>query len=407
MKVIDKIHNDIERKKKKGEQYHIGLALGGGLLNGSFGGGVVEAIDDLQLSPNVTVVIGSSAGAIPAVFYATGIDICKFKESFHDRKNRSFVLKKSDIFYPNYKALKNLLRLASPLISAPKNITGLYDNLLKPRSFFSSMLQLPRKTLETTKSLRDFLGYNVIFSLFLKRVPFSGFLSIDRIEKFIERNLEIRDFPTLEEMISTHSPNGSRPYKRLYLTGCLLDYTGRRVVFGKEKKEVPIPVAAAASMSFPLLFRPKYVKELGCYVIDGEISNALSMDVILEDCVDLSIGTNIYIPYNYDAQWGSLTDHGLGYITQQTVLILINQKIKRSLQHYGVIFPDRDIVMIQPNGSDSSNVFFDGYFNYDNMIRAWDLGYKRTMAVFESEVVPVKKRGRFKTLLTEIEVLQD
>jgi predicted acylesterase/phospholipase RssA len=406
MKLIDRIQRDIRKKEKRKEPYRIGVALGGGLLNGSFGGGVVEAVDDLHLSPYVTVIIGSSAGAIPAAFYATGADICSLKESYYEDAKKSWRLKRSDIFYPDYAALRTVSHLFHQFSGTPKRFFKLYSTFTKPGSLISSVFRLPRATMKGAKSLRQVRGYNLVFNFLLKGLPIPGFLSMDRIEKYLDRNLAIKDFRILERKIRASWRNGTTLYKKLYITGSLLDYHGRRVVFGKENKEVPIPVAAAASMSFPLLFSPRYIKEMDRYVIDGEISHALSMDKILEDPIDLAIGTNIYLPYRYSADRGSLSTHGLGYITQQTLLIMISQKIKRSLQYYASTYPDRNLVMIQPSDDDSS-IFFNGYFDFSSMIKAWDAGYVKTMEVFQDEVMPVRQRGPFRTLLNDVRDLRD
>ena len=136
-------------------------------------------------------------------------------------------------------------------------------------------------------------------------------------------------------------------------------------------------------------------------MIDGEVANTMSMDVILEDDIDIAIGSNIYVPYKRNPKFGSLNYMGLGYILQQTLLILIGKKIERALEYYSLFYPDTDLVLIQPS-EDEPDLFFRGYFNYRSLLKSWDFGYRRTMANMKSPVMSLQERGRFRTLLNKI-----
>ena len=107
------------------------------------------------------------------------------------------------------------------------------------------------------------------------------------------------------------------------------------------------------------------------------------------------------MPYKLNPRFGSLNYMGLGYILQQTLLIIIGKKIERGLEFYSLYYPDTDIVLIQPD-EDEPDLFFRGYFNYRGLLKSWDIGYRRTMDKMNGPVVPLQERGRFRTLINKI-----
>ena len=399
--VIERIHGRIRKKEEAGEEFTIGVAVGGGLLNGSFGGGVLEALDDLGLTPYVKSVVASSAGALPASFYATGIPISELKHSFIEPGHKIDKLQFFNIFYPNSsEVLDHIKRL---ILHPP--ILDIWENTLLP------MIDAPARAVRNFKNsgelsldfYRSILSWLPIFNptnLLFRAMPLTGIFSGEKLEKYLEDNLEISSFKRLETLAGKSRP-GNFKYHKLYITGCLLDQPGSRIVFGKGVFNGSIPQAAAASMAFPGFFKPYRIDSIDDWVIDGEIANVLSMDVILEDSVDLAIGSNIYVPYKLHPEYGSLKDMGLGYILQQTFLIMIGKKIERSLEYFGLYYPSTEIVLVQPS-EDDPELFFRGYFNYRELLKSWDLGYRRTMEKMRKPVLSLQERGRFRTLINRI-----
>ena len=98
---------------KPNYQYNLGYALGGGGSRGFAHLGVLKALDDLGLKPEI--LIGTSAGALAGVFYADGFQPEEVNELFQKKEFLQF----AELSLPNagflkssglYKLLKSNLR---------------------------------------------------------------------------------------------------------------------------------------------------------------------------------------------------------------------------------------------------------------------------------------------------------
>ncbi len=399
--VLEAIQRRIREREESGRTFTIGIAVGGGLLNGSFVGGVLEALDDLELTPHVKCIVASSAGSMPASFYATGVNIGELKHSFIEPGHEIKTLGFADIFHPNLPEIRaHLLKL----ITRPP-VREVYNETILPvfKKPFDSIVQFIRTgkfSWDLYASILSWLPFFNPTNLLFKTMPITGIFSGDRLKKYLDDNLKIKSFEELNRKVEECMPGGY-DYHNLFITGCLLDQPGSRIVFGRNGCPNSIPEAAAASMAFPGFFKPFYIDSIKDYVIDGEVASTLSMDIALDEQIDLAIGSNIYVPYKLNPRFGSLNYMGLGYILQQTLLIIIGKKIERGLEYYSLYYPNADLVLVQPDENEP-DLFFRGYFNYRGLLKTWDVGYRRTMDTMKSPVIPLQERGRFRTLINKI-----
>jgi predicted acylesterase/phospholipase RssA len=99
--------------------------------------------------------------------------------------------------------------------------------------------------------------------------------------------------------------------------------------------DVPISEALAASSCVPVLFRPYRVSRPrggeDVEYIDGEVRETLSMHIAHECNVDLVVSSSVWMPYQYDEAYGSLSKRGLSAILNQVIAQSSEQKIDRFL----------------------------------------------------------------------------
>ena len=123
--------------------------------------------------------------------------------------------------------------------------------------------------------------------------------------------------------------------------------SSRKVVFGPRDSavngtydrfiayynDVPVSQAIAASVSVPGVFQPYKItnKKSGevFEYIDGEIRETLSTHVARDSGVDLVIVSNVWMPYHYDPEFGSVSRMGMSTVVTQTITQIIEQKVDR------------------------------------------------------------------------------
>ncbi|MEM9194675.1 MAG: patatin-like phospholipase family protein [Myxococcota bacterium] len=151
----------------------------------------------------------------------------------------------------------------------------------------------------------------------------SGFLSIDRFERFLADRFPVNDFRRLE--------------RSLLVTAADVDGRGR-TVFGKGYVEnVPISEAVAASSCVPVMFRPYKVGDR--YYIDGEVVRTLSIDLAVEAGADVVIISNVYRPHLTRQNRPSLVHKGGAAVARQALNIILSEKEKRGIDLIHRLYP--------------------------------------------------------------------
>ena len=290
---------DISRFKDK----KIALVLSGGVVKAAgWHLGVAMALEEIgftlkhndspEASHEISTYVGSSAGAMLNVFFASGKRPISIAESFLDPSNADF---------PPF-SYKDMLCRKKPEFMKKESIpyapTSTFPWIIK--SILKPILNMPG--LFTTQGLHDYLEKHIIVS------------------------------------------NNFKDYDAdLFITATQLDHS-RKVIFSKYKYpnarhdststyyvNTPISDSVAASMAVPPFYAPFPIKNEHTgeidYYIDGEIRETLSTHVAEDNNCDYAISSWTHTPYHYNNEIGSLINYGLPAICVQSIYLLIQKKI--------------------------------------------------------------------------------
>jgi NTE family protein len=283
----------------------------GGAARGLAHLGVLKACEELGVQPDIFV--GASAGALVSATYGQDIPL--------------------DVLLDGYR------------LPWRRRHVG-------PRLHVATFLGLP--------GLRDLLDPGYLTS---------GLFSMDRLERYLAKNLPINDFNAL-------------PYP-VFATATDVD-TGQRVVFGRGYEErVPISQAVAASCCVPGLFRPYRIGDR--YYLDGEVVRTLSADVAVAAGADVVIISNIYRPETVREDQRGIARRGIGSVLRQSLNILLTEKERRGVELLSKIYPNVTFLDVAPDI---------GHFSYLNRFAARPLvlrGYRTALRV----IAQAKEQGVF------------
>lgn len=300
---MTKYHLDDFKNKK------IALVLSGGVVKAAaWHIGVTLALEELgftlksnrnsqedivaQRSLEIGTYVGSSAGAMIAIFLACGYtpqEIINGAFGLTDSEMKRLTYK--EVFYLHRNKFKpKRPELYHPLEEFPAFVRALVGPVLSFPGLFS------------TEGVRKYL--------------LDGILEHDHFEDFI--------------------PD-------LFIVGTQLDHS-QKTIFGKYNYPNPshdstavyqtgikISDAAAASMSVPPFYAPFPIKNPDTkeinYYIDGEIRETLSTHVAEDNNCEIIISSWTHTPYHYHDEVGSLINYGLPSISIQSIYLLIQKKI--------------------------------------------------------------------------------
>ncbi len=255
----------------------VAFVASGGAARGLAHLGVLRACEDLGIHPEIFV--GASAGAVVSAFYAQNTPLDMLVDGYRPPWRRR---------HPG-----------------------------RPHLGMSTFFGLP--------VLAEFLDPGHLVS---------GLFSIDKLERYMARQLPINDFRKL-------------PYP-VMVTAVDVD-RARRVVFGHGHDDsVPISQAVAASCCVPGLFRPYRIGQ--AYHLDGEIARTLSADLAIEAGADVVIASNIYRPPSPPSPGSrSIARQGVARVLRQTINIVLTQKEQMGLELYARRHPNVTFVDVAPN----------------------------------------------------------
>lgn len=144
---------------------------------------------------------------------------------------------------------------------------------------------------------------------------------------------------------------------RLTLVATELD-TARPVAFGGPGWDhVPVSRAVQASCAMPGLFPPVAIE--GRMFVDGALSKTMHASAALERGVDLMLCVNPLVPFTR----AGLDSGGLPAVLSQTLRTLIHSRLALGMKQYARDFPDTDILLVEPDGSDDE-LFGANIFSY-------------------------------------------
>lgn len=271
----------------KAAAWHLGVALALSEL-----GFTLKSNESEESDYEIGTYVGSSAGALVSLFFASGLRPMDLIEAHLDGKN-------SKVRAINY---RDMLSLKRPMKNPPKSKN--YD----PFEGFPAVL---RGVLSPLMNL-------------------TGLFSTAGLKNYIEENIIVSN--NFEDYVSD-----------LFVVATQLDHS-RKVIFSKYNYPnprhdntavyytgIPIVESVAASMSVPPFYSPYPVfnphTEKTDYYIDGEIRETLSTHVAVDNGCEYVISSWTHTPYHFYDEVGSLINYGLPAICTQSIYLMIQKKI--------------------------------------------------------------------------------
>jgi NTE family protein len=322
----------------------IGLACAGGVVEGAFYEiGVLcaldEAIEGLDLNA-VDVYVGVSAGAILTACLANGIRPRDIARAMLSPEASPDALAPEAVFVP---AVGDYARRAAtvPL----HTLRAITRHFAHPRdiSLFGALLEL-------ATALPVGLFDNRPLERHLARV----FAEAGRTNDFRELRSELR------------------------VVAVNLD-TAELVAFGDDATaHVPISRAVQASSALPLIYLPVEIE--GDHYIDGVARRTLNASQALKEGVDLLLCINPIVPIDLRIPGDgrrptSLVESGLPAVLSQTFRTIIHSRMVTGFRNYTFIYPDADVILIEPAMGDHS-MFFTNIFSFSNRHDVMHHGYE-------------------------------
>jgi predicted acylesterase/phospholipase RssA len=350
---------------KASNQPRVGLALaGGGPLGVIYQIGALLALDEALEGVDfhdLKVYVGVSAGAANASMLANGFTPAKMCKIFVSNESEAFPLDPGHFLRPAF------------------------------RLYLQGIKSVPRLFSEAVWSfLRDPEDRTLVAALskLALAIP-PGLLDNEPIAKFLEVIFTSRG----------RTNDFSRLKRKLFVVAANLD-TSEVVKFGaRGSQHVPISKAVQASTAVPGLYPP--VKIDGHYYIDGGIKKTVHASTALDEGADLLFCINPLVPFNArlakpDSQrkLKTLVDGGLPVVMSQTFYALIYSRMKIGLAKYTAEYPDRDVILFEPNSGDTV-MFFSNVFSFANRRNVCEHAYQTTrhdMLTRKNELAPLLAR---------------
>lgn len=204
----------------------------------------------------------------------------------------------------------------------------------------------------------------------VKALP-AGIFDSAPLQAYLQRLASSRGFP--DDFRKLHG--------KLYIVATDLD-TCELVTFGSPGWDgVPISKAVQASAALPGLFPPVEIN--GRYYVDGALQKTLNASAALKEGVKLLFAINPIVPYEADMRGAAasqnIAEGGLLTVLSQTFRSLIYSRMKIGMERYRHVYPDANIVLMEPR-RDDRQMFFVNVFSYADRRRLCEHAYQQTRA---------------------------
>lgn len=337
-----------KRNSKDKQRPCIGLALaGGGPLGIIYEIGALlaleEALEGIEFN-DLDVYVGVSAGAVVAAGLVNGFSAAKLCHVFIRTESEAFPLDPQHFLRP---AFHHYLKAVESIPELLLEALWRFANNPQDRSLHGALSTLGRA------------------------LP-AGVLSNDYIEEFGNRLFNSRG-----------RTNDFRKLKRkLFVVATNLD-TGEVVKFGScGNDHIPISQAVQASAALPGVYPPVEIE--GRYYVDGVLRKALHASTALDEGADLLFCVNPIVPFNARLakpderkSYEFLVEGGLPVVLSQAFHALIYSRIKNSIAQYKTQYPDKDVILFEPNAGDAK-IFYTNAFSFTNRRRVCEHAYQTT-----------------------------
>jgi predicted acylesterase/phospholipase RssA len=171
--------------------------------------------------------------------------------------------------------------------------------------------------------------------------------------------------------------------RELYVVAVDLD-RGESVAFGEEgHRNVPVSRAVQASAALPGLYRPVRIGKRD--YVDGGVKKTAHINLAIRHGADLVICINPIVPILNRAAGGRfkghLSNHGVTYVLDQALRIMLHGRMEYGLERYQAEHPEVDILLIEP-GRDDIQMFAYNIMRYSARRVVAEHGYRSVRAFF-------------------------
>lgn len=277
----------------KAASWHLGVAL----ALEEFGFILKHNKSPLNPDYEISTFVGSSAGSLINLYFASGFRPVDVIDATINRKNAQTSL---------------------------KGIT--YSDMLSRK--------MPSKDPFNFDFYNPFEGFPSLFKQMAKPLlSISGLFSTEGLNQYMQNHVILSQ--SFEEYAAD-----------MFVVATQLDHS-RKVIFSKYNYPSPIhdstaeyytgvdiTQAVSASMSVPPFYAPYAIKNPRTskmdFYIDGEIRETLSNHVAVDNKCDFIISSWTHTPYHFHDEVGSLINYGLPAICMQAIYLMIQKKIVAS-----------------------------------------------------------------------------
>jgi predicted acylesterase/phospholipase RssA len=331
---------------KRGKKVAL-VCAGGGVTGAVYEIGCLRALEEL-LDRNVTdldLYVGVSGGAFVSSLLAAGISPREMFDQVASRTPAPFGLAEAPLFRLN--ALEFLKRS----MRAPGVLSRALVALLQGEG----------------RNLTD-----LVWSAFALLPP--GLMETSGIREYVQNLLRSRSRADRFDDLP----------RALFVVAVDLD-RGEAVAFGDDGyRDVPVSRAVEASTALPGLYRP--VRIDGRDYVDGGVKKTAHIKLAIEHGADLVICINPIVPILNDTArgplGGHLSEHGVTYVLDQAMRIMLHGRMKYGMERYRREHPEVDIVLIEPTRHDL-RMFSYNIMNYSARKVVAQHGYRSTLEFFQ------------------------
>lgn len=325
----------------------IGLAMAGGAPGGAiYEIGAMHALDDALDGFSLTqcgCFVGVSAGAFLTSCLANGLTTDQQVRAIVKREPGEHPFVPEIFFRPAFK------EIGKRLLQAPKLLAGALMDYGTRRE----------------KRLLDALTA-------LGRSLPTGIFDSDPVRDYVERIFSIKG----------RTDNFNQLGCKLTVVATDLE-SGEAMRFGHLGwRHVPISVAVQASTALPGLYPPVEIN--GRHYVDGILLKTMHASVTLEAGAELVFCINPLVPVDTRKavqqnllRSAPVMRRGLPTVLSQTIRTMIHSRMSLGLKAYGRLYPEADVVLIEPPREDYED-FFSNIFSFSSRRAVCEHAYDAT-----------------------------
>ena len=322
------------------------VCAGGGVTGAIYEIGCLRALDDLldRSVLDLDIYVGISGGAFVTSLLASGVSPREMYDEITSRTSSPFGVTAAPLYRLGpAEFLKRSLR--APRVLGEALLTTLTGEGRGLSDLALSVFEmLPSGLLETT-GIQEYLH--------------GVFLSRNRTDRF-------RDLP-----------------RELYVVAVDLD-SGEAVAFGEPGyRDVPVSRAVQASSALPGLYRPVRIGRRE--YVDGGVKKTAHINRAIRHGAKLVICVNPIVPILNNGPGAPLgrhlSDHGVTFVLDQVMRIMLHGRMQYGLERYRREHPDVDILLIEPT-RDDLRMFSYNIMRYSARRVVAEHGYRSVLASF-------------------------